>query len=520
MTALAVVSLTPLLTPQLWIKPLVLQNCEMASPTSNSSKDYKDKLHSRNASQVITMTPEDINNKPSQTEVIEAVGVDVQGGNLSADQLDSPSQPENLGNTKSVAVNMESTEVIKMSDFEVVDDINDKLNLLMVAINKVNTNFHFKWEELQIQILDNKTTLTSKIESVGKTQEELQARVDDLEAATASIPGLLTQVSQLENKVETLSDDVATLKGLMQVQDRDIYEVKNKTVDLTARSMANNVIITGITGDQEAENCREKVWSLMNNIMQMEVDKQEILVAHRIGKKGGPKPRAMVVRCADPLRQRIFKFTANLKGKTNSNGDPYYVSPQLPEPLNTECREREEVYKSIKKANAQIPEEEKTRRTDVKIKNKTLIINNIPQKQHIFPPTVQELFNVDDTTQERMEQMFFSQSNVIADKGSSFRGHALKVANASEIRLAYRKLKLMYPESNHIMTYVVKKYSGYQDNGEFGAGKRLAKILLARGVKDIAVFVTREYGGFHIGARRFLHIEGVAKDALNTLAMQ
>lgn len=37
--------------------------------------------------------------------------------------------------------------VINMEDFEVVD-MNDKLNLLTSAINKINTTFHLKFEEL------------------------------------------------------------------------------------------------------------------------------------------------------------------------------------------------------------------------------------------------------------------------------------------------------------------------------------------------------------------------------------
>ena len=111
--------------------------------------------------------------------------------------------------------------------------------------------------------------------------------------------------------------------------------------------------------------------------------------------------------------------------------------------------------------------------------------------------------------------MHFNHSDVVIDKGSSFKGHAIRVSSTAEIRLAYRKLKLMYPESNHIMmAYAVKTYTGHQDNGEFGAGKRLEQILATRGDRNLAIFVTREYGGFHLGIRRFLHIESVARDAL------
>ena len=76
----------------------------------------------------------------------------------------------------------------------------------------------------------------------------------------------------------------------------------------------------------------------------------------------------------------------------------------------------------------------------------------------------------------------------------------------------------MFPESNHIMmAYTLKNFTGNQDNGEFGASKKLLQILLSRGYANTAVFVTHEYGGIHLGQRRFLHIEKAAKEALNKI---
>ena len=65
---------------------------------------------------------------------------------------------------------------------------------------------------------------------------------------------------------------------------------------------------------------------------------------------------------------------------------------------------------------------------------------------------------------------------------------------------------------------MVKNYTGYHDNGEHGASVKLQKILLDRCLNNTAVFVTREFGGIHLGPRRFLHIEKVARAALDELA--
>ena len=136
----------------------------------------------------------------------------------------------------------------------------------------------------------------------------------------------------------------------------------------------------------------------------------------------------------------------------------------------------------------------------MKIQNKTLFVNKVAQKQHIHPPSIQEILNMDVNTQEKVNAITFHQSEVVTDKGSHFRGHAVRIDNSTDIKLAYRKLKMNYPESNHIMmAYTLKKYTGNQDNGEFGTSRKLLQLLLNRGYNNTAIFVTRQYGGIHLG---------------------
>ena len=214
----------------------------------------------------------------------------------------------------------------------------------------------------------------------------------------------------------------------------------------------------------------------------------------------------------------ILKNLPKLKDKTNSQGDYYHIRPQLPEPLLSEKMDRERKLKAIRKANTQLPEESIHQKVDAYIKGKTLYVNKKPQRQHIFPLTVQEMFNITAEEQRKIDAIELSQSDVIVDKGGSFKGFALKVNGATEIRLAYKKLRQLYPESNHIMlAYTGKAYTGSQDDGEYTAGYKLLNILSASTRKNTALFVTREYGVVHLGPRRFLHIEKVAREAMQKL---
>ena len=127
-----------------------------------------------------------------------------------------------------------------------------------------------------------------------------------------------------------------------------------------------------MTGDDKEENCKEKVLQFLCGKMKMELQDTEIEVAHRLGtkkvKQQQIKPRSMLVRCKFELRDRIFKFTKQLKDQHNELGDPYFVRQQLPEPLLSEKMERDSHLSEIRKSNAAIPDEQKHKRITAEIK--------------------------------------------------------------------------------------------------------------------------------------------------------
>ena len=363
------------------------------------------------------------------------------------------------------------------------------------------------------------TETTTKVKNVESQVAEILGRMDDAEANLAVVENNKSKINQLETTVEKLNDDVATLKGIVQVQDTMLKECKDKITDLTARSMANNIVITGIMGDkEEGGDCKPAVLTFLKDKMLMNIEDDEIKVAHRVGKFGGTKPRPIVVRCVYKLKERLFSYTKNLKGKTNSQGDYYNIRQQLPEPLLSEKIDREERLRAIRKANDQLPIEEQHRKVPAYIKGKMLYINKVPQKQIVKPPTVQEILNISPQDKEKMEAITWCNSDPVNDKGSVFKGFAVRIQSAQDVRLVYRKIKLHYPESHHIiMAYAVKTYVGFQDNGKYSAGKILQNILLGSGCKNTAVFVTREYSGTHLGPRRFMHKEKVGREAIAKL---
>ena len=180
-----------------------------------------------------------------------------------------------------------------------------------------------------------------------------------------------------------------------------------------------------------------------------DIQQEEILTAHRQGIKIPGKLRQMIVRCAPALKDKVFNFTKNLKGVTNSAGNPYYIERQLPEPLFTQRKELQQRIAEVRKTNQQVKEE--AQKVKIEVKRRTLILDGIPQRQHVPPPMVVDLFNIDATTQEKLEKLKFSHSVIPPEKSSIFNGYAIKVNNATEVKNAYLRVKQLAPEADHII---------------------------------------------------------------------
>ena len=120
----------------------------------------------------------------------------------------------------------------------------------MVAINKVNANFHHKFEEFS-NILNNKengvihrleeyeTTIETILEALNDEQDGVLPTLRDAES---EISDMKLTTDMLTQQNATLQDQVFMLRGTVQVHDHQIDSTAKKVVSLTARSMAQNMM--------------------------------------------------------------------------------------------------------------------------------------------------------------------------------------------------------------------------------------------------------------------------------------
>ena len=317
--------------------------------------------------------------------------------------------------------------VIKMQDFSSVNT-DEKLNLIMVAINKINTNFHHKFDEMNEKLFTAPDALEKRLSTCEKAvleckdilEDETEGLVPRFKDVEDNIEDLRGRMDILEEEKSAMLDEIYTLKGFSQVYDKKLGQIDSKVVDLTARSMQNNIIIGGIKESAEPrESCKKKVLEFFRDKMKMEVKDKEVLVAHRLGKinNNNTKPRSIVVRCAHSLRERIFSFTKNLKDVKTEDGDAYNVSPQLPEPLLTQRIERRQKINKTKKLNETLDDAKKIK---MEFKGGELYLNGKAERKHVTPPSASDIFNITYATQQKMEAIKMEQSSEIKDKSSVF----------------------------------------------------------------------------------------------------
>ena len=392
-------------------------------------------------------------------------------------------------------------DIIKMEEFKKAEG-DEKLNLLMSALSEIGRVFENKLENIQTVLTEEEDGVFPRLRDCEATVEEHKDRIDELEETN-----------------ELLKNDVGLLKGIVQVQARQLKLMQEQIVDIKTRSMAPNVMIAGLTQDTEDEDCKAKVKNFLQNKLQMqEIEDKDIQVAHRLGTKNSNSkfPRQMVVQCSKKLRATVFAYTKNLKDLKNEQDQGYFEDPQLPEATAAERKEVNFLVAELKRKNRSLPTGQKV---NFQVKSRKLYINNELQKKKIEVPSVATLMQMSREEYDRIEALPMVNSTGAEENGSKFTAYASKVNNTNHIADLYKAVKIWHPEADHVMmSYRLDDHNkGCADDGEHSAGLKLMKLLQERNETNSVVFVAREHSGKNIGARRFMHISMQAREALNKL---
>ncbi len=111
--------------------------------------------------------------------------------------------------------------------------------------------------------------------------------------------------------------------------------------------------------------------------------------------------------------------------------------------------------------------------------------------------------------------------NIISDKGSRYSvglGHVESEADIKAL-LKHHTAKKKYRTATH-NTWAARIQSNgslltfKSDDGETGAGNVILNVLEGEQADNLAIIVTRWYGGKHLGADRFRHVKNASHQIL------
>ena len=100
-------------------------------------------------------------------------------------------------------------------------------------------------------------------------------------------------------------------------------------------------------------------------------------------------------------------------------------------------------------------------------------------------------------------------------------GYAVDVSTYEEVNCVYEYVKYHNMSARHIVCtcklpgHNVLDSGDYEDDSEYGAGRKLLDYMEETELENRAILVARYYDGTHIGPKRFECLISVAKSVIN-----
>lgn len=348
------------------------------------------------------------------------------------------------------------------------------------ALERRVADMQKEMDDLRNQIKKNKAEVSSHCKHFYK--EEITCK-DDLKSMKANIEVLSNVVIRLEDK---------------------LGETNEKLIQMQARSMRKNVIISGISEPLNKTN--DQLKTAVNDFIVNQLGIAQdipIKVCHRLNYVDGSEYRPIIVKLSTVDHKiLLLSHGPQLKGQTNNRNRYFYINEQLPDKLAEDKRYAQQWIKENKSKAA-------GDQMAMKISKNKLRINNKPYNRKVKPPPAGEILRL-----ERSDIEFTNQSpTVYGDsklvEGSEFISYAVQVSSVEQVRIAYCKLRMRYADATHISSaFQMDPPNGNlnqegADDGEHGAGRCLLGALKDNSIVNAALFIIRFYGGRQIGAARF-----------------
>ena len=323
---------------------------------------------------------------------------------------------------------------------------------------------------------------------------EVQQRLEEIGEEVSDHSAEIALIRHYKHDVST---QIELLVAIVIKQSKQIAHLKAQLLDTIRRSMRDNIILHNVPENDNNlhKTIEESLIALGIPIESISTDR-----AHRKGppRRPGAKPRPIIAKMLKSRdAEHILNATRPKKGARLDRA-AIHVTPQIPEELREQRKKMNSQADVYRKADCN---------ADVKVRDDHIIVNKNKIKCTVTPPPTQAVLQMDENNKIATSNTKIISSHEICESGSKFTLFTAKVSKPEQARLAYLKVNSI----PHVAaaTHLISAYRfengnhSWEDDGDFGLGRYLYKLLDESDVKNRIVFLSRDFGGTHMGQRRF-----------------
>jgi hypothetical protein len=334
--------------------------------------------------------------------------------------------------------------------------------------------------------------------------EDFQLEMQDL---TQDIVKVNTKGASADIKIELLAAIIAKQHKMM-------HNMNDSIIDLTRRLMRNEIVILNLKECRQDQLSTAVLYAFNALGFTAEVDYETMYRRGPPRKDTEAAPRPVVVRL---FRSSVADMLIKLSREKSTPGDRRSVRilPNIPE-QHRQAR--------AKLGTIAFKKKEKDPSAKIEVKQDHVLINKVKIADDVDPATPNEILFLDQKERASIQSCEFVTTRQMPCKGSFFQLYYYKVTSQSQCRLAYKAISTIPAVA--CKSHLISAYSinddiiGWQDDHDYGLGKFLLRTMEDREMTNAMCFITREYGGYHIGKKRFEIIQKLVDQVLVNIEAQ
>lgn len=342
-------------------------------------------------------------------------------------------------------------------------------------------------------IRENSGAIVQKIVMTNEWRDNVQAYEDNSKA--------------LEEENKELRHRLAIAEGTILRCEKAIRRLEDKVTDITTRSMRENILIKNIEEPQNERefDVEEKVLSTLKTELQIpdsEMEKITVERAHRIGKPTRDRARHIVAKLNCKGKRITMKHLKNLNKSSKVK-----ITEQFPPEVHANREKLWPIFIEAKQRG------KATRWSADKLQVDGRTINP--------PKDSNKDINL-DVTEEAMK-LEVKHTALTSKNNNHFQAHTVDIQSVDQVIPAVKAMcsdSTIAGASHVAYAYRVgtesHSISNWDDDGEWGAGKKIMECIRNNNSYNILVCVTRWHGSQTLGPVRF----EIIKDLSNTAITQ